>query len=567
MSDEFVRTSTSGSVRFTVYRGEGAALLAFDLHEADATRDFVGFTVEVKYPDALEWGALRNRLSFDPPNGPPPGGGYSTRDAPLQKFRWTHVPRDVTPGEYRYRVTPRYMGADGTLRSGASVENVVSLTPETIDDFVNIGFTRGFASSQAYAERYRNESRILPPLGTEGADILAHDMAPYEENYAWLGFEARRLIYAFLDEAFADPDLTLDALLYESREPEVLRRLERLGGRVRAIVDDHEGHGEPGSAETATVDRLRAAGAQVRRTHFSRQQHNKVLILRRNGEPVKALAGSTNFSLRGLYIQANNVLVFEGDAAPALFGDMFNAYWEAPSRFRTNPLSRQWHVVRDRPGSRFSVCFSPHADAAISLDPVADAIDNAQSSVLYAVVFLNQLSGRVRESLDELMQRSLFSYGVAQRVGGLAVRKPDGSRGLLPFAYLAANVPEPFRREWDGQTTERSNMVHHKFVVTDFNGAAPKVFTGSSNLAAGGERDNGDHIIMIEDRKVAVSYAIEALRMFDHFHFRVARRAAEGSARPLSLARPPVPGQSSWFRHYYLEGHVKQRDRLLFAAG
>ncbi|HRQ89839.1 MAG TPA: phospholipase D-like domain-containing protein, partial [Bacteroidia bacterium] len=63
-------------------------------------------------------------------------------------------------------------------------------------------------------------------------------------------------------------------------------------------------------------------------------------------------------------------------------------------------------------------------------------------------------------------------------------------------------------------------MVHHKFLVTDFNGARPTVYTGSSNMAAGGERDNGDNLICIEDRRVAIAYAIEALRLFDHFHFR-----------------------------------------------
>jgi hypothetical protein len=246
---------------------------------------------------------------------------------------------------------------------------------------------------------------------------------------------------------------------------------------------------------------------------------------------------------------------------------MFDAYWAEPMRFRSHALSRSWYVGRDVPGSRFAFCFSPHADSGTSLDPVAEAIRGAESSVLYAVVFLNQLRGTVREALNDLVGRSLFSYGVAQRVGGLAVRKPDGSRGLLPFAYIAENAPEPFRSEWNAQTTGHSNMVHHKFLVTDFNGANPTVFTGSSNMAAGGERDNGDHMIMIQDRKVAISYAIEALRLFDHFHFRVSLREGDAGQRTLRLARPPGPGGSAWFEPYYRNGHVKERDRKLFARG
>src|SRR5262249_37920173 len=35
-----------------------------------------------------------------------------------------------------------------------------------------------------------------------------------------------------------------------------------------------------------------------------------------------------------------------------------------------------------------------------------------------------------------------------------------------------------------------------------------------------GEQGNGDNLVMIEDQRVATSYAIEALRVFDHLHFR-----------------------------------------------
>jgi phosphatidylserine/phosphatidylglycerophosphate/cardiolipin synthase-like enzyme len=297
--------------------------------------------------------------------------------------------------------------------------------------------------------------------------------------------------------------------------------------------------------------------------HFGRQQHNKVLLVRRNGAAIRVLAGSTNFALRGLYIQANNALSFDDAVVAGKFAELFDAYWSSPKTFRQNPLSRQWWPVRNQAGSKVSLCFSPHSDSKLSLNPVAQAIEEADSSVLYSIVFLSQITGKVRNALDELMDRSLFSYGVAQRTNGLAVTKPDGSTGLLPFAYLAENAPEPFKSEWSGATVGHSNMVHHKFLVTDFNGERPTVFTGSSNLAHGGEKENGDHLIRIEDRKIAIAYAIEALRLFDHFHFRVNARAP-GSAETLRLAKPPEPGGRTWFAQYYRSGHVKQRDRELF---
>ncbi len=568
MATDFERKNSAGGLTLKLYRGEGASLLAFDLDKADATNDFVGFTVEVKYPGSDTWGALHNRLHFQYPNGPDRPSSYSSREAPFQKFRWLHVPTELRSGDFRYRVTAQYMKANGALVSGRRVEEAISLAPDTLDGFVNVGFTRGFASSQAYARKFQNQSAILPPPTAPSAANLAHDMSPFAANYEWLGFEARRLVVATLDEVKNDPTLTLEALIYESKEPDILTRLEALGPRLRAIIDDHgpTEHGAPDSAESISAQRLLAAGAQVKRMHFSRQQHNKVLLVKRNGVPVKVLAGSTNFSLRGLYIQANNALLFTDETVADLFAQVFDAYWNAPTRFRQNELSQNWWIGRDQPGSRFSFCFSPHADSALSLEPVAQAIEDARSSVLYAVVFLNQISGPVRDALDSLVNRSLFSYGVAQRRSGLTVKKPDGSDGLLSFASLGNKAPEPFKSEWNGNTTGHSNMVHHKFVVTDFNGTHPTVYTGSSNMAAGGEKDNGDHLICIEDRKVAIAYAIEALRLFDHFHFRLAMAEGDAQHKLITLAKPPVAGQSSWFAPYYRQGHVKARDRKLFAT-
>jgi hypothetical protein len=567
MATDFERKVSADGLTLKLYRGEGAALLAFDLDPAKATRDFVGFSVEVRYPGSTKFGALRNRLHFDDPPDLTRPRSFKSIEAPFQKFRWIHVPTEVGPGEFRYRVSARYMDDTGTLTTGPVVEADISLAPATIDNFVNVGFTRGFASSQAYVDRFNNETGILPAPGSPDSASLEHDMSPFAKHYEWLGFEARRLIHAVLDQVSADTNLTLDALIYEFKEPDILRRMEALGSRVRALIDDHDEQGDSGSCESISADRLSAAGASVNRTHFARQQHNKVLLVRRNGVPERVLAGSTNFALRGLYIQANNALLFDDSTVAAKFAELFDAYWASPKApaFRNNQLSKQWWSVRDQPGSRVSACFSPHGNSDLSLDPVATAIEDAESSVLYSVVFLNQITGTVRDALDDLVNRSLFSYGVAQRTGGLSVRKPDGSLGILPFAFLAENAPEPFKSEWSGNTTGHSNMVHHKFVVTDFNGTNPTVFTGSSNLAQGGEKDNGDHLIRIEDRKIAIAYAIEALRLFDHFHFRVKAKDADGG-QTLRLAKPPAPGKKPWFESYYRNGHVKERDRKLFIA-
>ena len=99
---------------------------------------------------------------------------------------------------------------------------------------------------------------------------------------------------------------------YDLSEPEVVNRFEKLGKRLRIIIDDSKEHGEHDSGETQTAKRLEktAGKANVKRQHMKSLQHNKMLIF--DGKTKKVIFGSTNLSWRGLYVQANNALVAEG---------------------------------------------------------------------------------------------------------------------------------------------------------------------------------------------------------------------------------------------------------------
>src|SRR5205085_8204216 len=130
---------------------------------------------------------------------------------------------------------------------------------------------------------------------------------------------------------------------------------------------------------------------------------------------------------------------------------------------------------------------------------------------------------------------TVFSYGTVQTDKGLQVQTPEGAMSeVTSFDFLKKKVPAPFSAEWNGGP---GMTIHHKFVVVDFNGDNPTVFAGSSNLAAGGERANGDSLVMIEDSSIASLYAIEAVRLFDHYHFRHNMSQAT-EASPLTLWRP-----------------------------
>jgi phosphatidylserine/phosphatidylglycerophosphate/cardiolipin synthase-like enzyme len=568
---DFTNSKTVDGFSLKLWRGERMALIGMDVEQPED--DFVGFSIEVQSPGGKSFEALRNRLAFSYPTGALKAVDgfrhFPSTEAPFQKFRWIHFPYEPTKGDYTYRVTKQHMKADKTLTPGTSITLDIRLGDEAYDGLLDVGFTRNYASSQAYAETFKNNSNIIPANADDGLsfkkvkpDKVAGDV------YQWLGFEAYELIMGFLHDVVADDTLELDFFAYDLNEPDIVGLLEKMGPRLRAVIDDSKDHSPATSAESKAAARLaKSAGkSNVKRMHFSRLQHNKVLIAKRNGKAERVLFGSTNFSFRGLYIQANNALMFRAPEVAALFADVFELAFSNPKKFNAQPIASQWHVVQPVGGPPVRFCFSPHADADLSLNPVGAAIDQATSSVFFCIAFLNMApNGAVREAIDRLESKTVFSYGVSDKRGGLQVKKPDGSLGIVDFEYLSSKAPEPFKSEWNGG---KGIHEHHKFVVTDFNLPTAKVFTGSSNLSVGGEENNGDNLVMIEDPRVATSYAIEAIRVFDHLEFRTRMMSANAAkdAGALTLALPAsLSGKPAWFEKFYKTGSQLEKDRKLFS--
>ncbi|MEO8436094.1 MAG: phospholipase D-like domain-containing protein [Pyrinomonadaceae bacterium] len=587
--NDFETSATKKGFSMKLWRGERMCLIGFDVDNPEA--DFVGFAIECKPPKSTRFAPLLNRIAFsyDEPIVKAVTGAkqYPSTRAPFQKFRWVHFPNNPQAGKYTYRATKLHMPKDGALKKGTSITLKVSLDPVTYDKFLDIGFARGFASSQAFRDKFPDDAdmdevgkKIIPSRADDGPGFTKMPGNIYE----WMGFEAYDLIFGFLDEALKDKKVTLDVFAYDLNEPDLVGQLEKFGARLRVIIDDSSskkdgkvsGHGAADSAESQSAERLRASAgaANVKRTHFNGLQHHKVFIAKRDGKPVRVLAGSTNFSFRGIYIQANNVLVFDEPTIAALYAGVFETAFSNPATFKADDLASKWHLVHVEGKPPISFCFSPHKSSDLALNPVRGAIEQANSSVLYSVAFLNQMkSGPTKEALDRLMTRPVFSYGVSDKSGGLEVKKPDGSTGLVDFEYLAKNAPEPFKSEWSGGG---GINIHHKFVVTDFSLPTAKVFTGSSNLSPSGEEGNGDHLIMIEDRKVAISYAIEAIRVFDHLHFRTVMKEALGTKPTRKADQPPpklvlqkptaISGKKrAWFDRFYMANSQLEGDRKLFS--
>ena len=106
--------------------------------------------------------------------------------------------------------------------------------------------------------------------------------------------------------------------------------------------------------------------------------------------------------------------------------------------------------------------------------------------------------------------------------------------------------------------------LHHKFVVIDFDKPTARVYMGSYNFSGPADTSNGENLLLIKDRRVATSYMVEALRLFDHYAFRVLEEESGKKGDRLFLARPPGANEVPWWDKFYSDPQ-KARDREMFA--
>jgi len=574
MSDGFQIVAKNANAPFTLklHRGDGMTLLAMNWKAVKPPRDFVGFALEYKEPGGDRFWVIKNRINFPNPDGTVNKERTSSRLSPIQKFRWVHFPVNAEKeGRFTYRVTPVFMSASGELSYGEAQEAGIVLARETYPGKLNVTFTRGFVSSQAFVDRYVTDTDGMSTLIPDEADaglqfVPTHPKA--DEALQWMGFEARSAILEVFDAAIADKTALVRVVCYDLNDPAIVSRLEQLKGRLQIIIDDSKDHKPVTAAESQSAGRLVAtAGAdQVKRQHMSNLQHNKTVVV--DGKDVKvAICGSTNFTWRGQFVQSNNAIVVRGKKAIQPFIDAFENYRKNDFVKGFGPTeSADWQSLQ-LAGIKGKITFSPHSKDKGVLQSVADDILSAKSSVFYSLAFLNQTGGAVTDAIKEVTRKEgIFVYGISdKRTGGLDVHLPDGKVAPVFAANLSANLPEPFKSEPTALSGNGAGTrMHHKFVVIDFDKPTARVYMGSYNFSKPADNENGENLLLITDRRIAVSYMIQALTIFDHYHFRVLQAKADASDKPIQLKRAPEAGQKTWWDEDYTDPR-KILDRKLFA--
>jgi PLD-like domain len=542
------------------YVGDEKTLLAFNFQSEGDAKSLAGFTIFCQPPAQVPGYYLQNQLQFEDPSKHSQVASEtptSSINAPIQKFRWTHYPgtshQGVSPafGEYTYTVTPRYFDTSGSMQAldaSLTVAAKVNVGPFK-KGALKLGFTRGYMQSGAYVHNFGKDTPVVPKGKNLDFDTSAQagtnngQPVTFAQIYNWMGETAREQIFAVLNRVLDDSTLTLKVFAYDLNEPDVVKTLLTLAqqGRVRVILDNSKEHtSQPGkpTPEDQFADRFqqqKKAPSDILRGCFDRFSHDKVFVVLRNGSAIEVLAGSTNFSLTGLYVNANHVLVFEDADVAGRYDAVFEKSWQAlsgitkwPSKpaasaFSGTDLATQTYESQASFVPKMQINFSPHsaADASKVLGGMADRIQqethSAKGNVIFAVMQIARTSGPVCETLGDLhATQSVYSYGISDAPKGIFLYSPGSPSGVQVTGKPSqVTLPPPF----DQVPSLPGHEIHDKFVVCGLNGNDPVVYCGSSNLALLGEEQNGDNLIAIHDADVAMAFAIEALGLIDHYNW------------------------------------------------
>ena len=458
------------------YAGDNKTLLAFNFDNKQRAANLAGFSIQAQPPGKPAY-FLINDLLFSTPNqhavdkAEPP---TSSANSPFQKYRWTHFTgqyhQGLNPavGAYKYTVTPRYFDNNGNMLAldGTLSTSVTIAVGPFKKGPLSLGFTRGYMQSQAFEHHFGMHAQLMPSgkalqfdtSAAAGTDSTGKSYT-YADEYAWMGESARVLVFDVLNQVLNDPTLSLKVFAYDLNEPDVIGILLKLAaeGRIRVILDNASLHTnkagtKPEDQFTALFNKQKKGKADILRGHFARFSHDKIFIVSKNGAPIRVLTGSTNFSITGLYVNANHVLVFDDATVAGKYSDVFEESWKDLSKANSAAAFaasawRQRHSLRWWPAlPKWSINFSPHsaADASKVLNGLVTRVNQetgagvVNGNVMFAVM---QLTGGSNNPVYDALN-AIHRERVCLQLWHLGC-----SGGNLPVSTF-----EPARRSGDGQT-------------------------------------------------------------------------------------------------------------------
>ena len=371
-------SADSAGLSVVIYPGDNKILIAMSLGDRDVNdsdKNLAGFAIWRKYdgkPEAI----LQNRIGFTV--GVNNQTTAETREWTIDKARSRNSAGSTCRLTVSIPASPigsRRCILQGRGRRPRPGQEVTVKASRSAGCSGNSGRPLPAAISPRRPIPTNSATRISGPPPPKTADF---DTKPFEPQYTWLGADARQQLFDFIADCEKDTTAKVDVFAYDLDEPDIIAAICRMGkqGRLRAVLDNADLHSKPDKPGalpievTAAKMIIAAAGAptsgraSTRATSTARCSSSATA----GGNAQKVIFGSMNFSVRGIYVQANNVVFVDDPKTAGMFAaafdDAFKNNVSAPP-FRQGSDRAGLHGLfaggtADCPNSRWRL--SPHTD-------------------------------------------------------------------------------------------------------------------------------------------------------------------------------------------------------------
>lgn len=495
---------------------------------------------------------LPNRMGFE--NEPVPAKPEEGQESvvrpssqwPFQRFSWTD--HDANTGDtVSYRVIPVIRNAAHQLELLEAQASDWS-APRTLGAMTGkfkAFFNRGFVMSQFMA-RYLAEKKLsLKQFKDTVSD--EHDKTIRQFLAGDLRLALRQQLQTALEEK-----TEIYAALFELNDPELLEDLCALGKRAHLVLAN--GSVTKRKDETSAQARGRDENEKARAALLQAKvdveptnrfvspgalAHNKFLVrMDKQGKPLIAWTGSTNWTSTGLCTQANNGLLIEDKAIAQIYFDQWRRLREAASAFPktlTAENSKPKSVGVEASGAAQSTVWFTRTSKGVDLAALNDEVKSARQGILF-LMFMPGSTGLFSAVAARSAEPNLYVRGVVSELPNgrgdesavdvnlihgathtpfhLDIVEPEGVPHA--FANFAAEVTHKQFLAGIGHA-----IVHSKILVIDPFSSTPTVITGSHNFSTSASSTNDDNFIIVKgDRELAEAYAVNILGVYAHYRWR-----------------------------------------------
>lgn len=477
---------------------------------------------------------------------------------PLQRYMWWDY--GVTPGDVvQYSVVP-VVGADHehlklatAAASGLTPKMTVSgqTTPH-----MACYFNKGIIAAQWVARSLAaaGKDAKLPTLIATPGNTLRNALS---------GLLRPQLLALLADVKKNNGHVY--AALYELNDPELIAALSAIGKKCHLLLANGAFR-PPTNDENAAVraklrdvvdlhDRLVTSG------HFA---HNKFAVAcDSDGNPLKVLSGSTNWTMTGLCTQANNGVIVESPELGADFIKEWNLLKDAgnnypPTLANANSTAKSFTID----GCRVTQWFAPTSDGQ-DLEFARQLINAAKDGIMFLFFNPGAFCGPdkpvtqwtllqnilVRHHDDSpVYNPALYMRGVVnQEIAGLTSPPPATAAAspkhmaldptvadnpvtlfsggnkppqrLTHESMVPKNIKETFHN-WETEMLGTGVHIHSKVIVLDPFGDNPVVMTGSHNLGYKASSKNDDNLMIVEgNAPLAAAFAANIIAIYQTYRW------------------------------------------------